>query len=260
MSVRRKRLFTLLPSQGPRSRPAHPASQCALLPFLPRPLASRSSLAGAGTLTLTGRQARESWRASGRTPRERRLRPLTRRSLPSAPDLVPRIQRASEMGAPVPRAAFRTAHQTPLARATLPTRSSQLACSPPRVTPGARARARTPAQPAPPLRRAPALAQPRSSREQARRRETKKMAERGGLGGRVRSAAALGLREISRDDSIQSGSQLLHFGSPFPLPRPRTGEGRGLELAPPWWAGPGGTKGGGPPDHIPNHNAYFSLI
>lgn len=33
------------------------------------------------------RQARESWRAGGRTPRERRLRPLTRRSLPSAPDL-----------------------------------------------------------------------------------------------------------------------------------------------------------------------------
>lgn len=49
----------------------------------PHPLASSSSPVGAGPLTLTGRPAT----AGGLTPRERRLRPLTRRSLPSAPDL-----------------------------------------------------------------------------------------------------------------------------------------------------------------------------
>lgn len=85
------------------------------------------------------RQARESWRAGGRTPRERRLRPLTRHSLPSAPDLFLGSSGPVRWAPSNPERPYVPPTKHP-GCATLSTRSSQLACSL-RVTRDARARA-----------------------------------------------------------------------------------------------------------------------
>lgn len=112
----------LLPPTGPEGPPTP---------------SGRPFLSGRRGPAYPDRQARESWRAGGRTPRERRLRPLTRRSLPSAPDLF--------LGSSWPARWAPSYAERPYVPptkhpgcATLPTRSSQLACSL-RVTPDARA-------------------------------------------------------------------------------------------------------------------------
>lgn len=146
-----------------------------------------------------GPRERAGWRADSA---ERELRPLTLRSLPSAPDLL------LGSSGPVRRApSYPERPYAPLTKqhgcTTLPNRSSQLACS----FTSLHTRARL-TMPTPPLLRALAIpcvfAQPVSSREKARRRKTKRRRTNGGVASKdaCGTRPALGLREISRADSI----------------------------------------------------------
>lgn len=174
------------------------------LPFLPQaPMASHTLPAPAPLSAKREPAYRDQQgprtagvRAGGRTPQQRQQRPLTQRPPPSAPDLLLAPSGPNEMGALVPRAALRTAHQTiwpylsthPIRPARrLPSRHSRRARAPDH------ARSSPSARPGDSVRVLPAVELAGAS---AQAQSQAKTAGRGGLGGRLRNTAP---PRLSRD-------------------------------------------------------------